>query len=86
MSLVALVCLALMALLATAQVAHTHPLASDADRCSLCIVMHSEAPAAAVTAVVILVEAGTPEPSVETRPMVRYWYPKLFTRPPPADC
>ena len=81
-----LVCLVLLALLAVVQVAHSHPLGSDADRCSLCIVMHSAAPVALLAAAVVLVKLGGPEPVFEVRTAVRYWHPKLFTRPPPAGC
>ena len=80
----ALVCLALLALLALVQVAHTHPLDTDADHCSLCIAMHSAAPVAVMAAVVVLVRIGTPAPFIEARAIIRHWHPKLFTRPPPA--
>ena len=82
----ALLCLALLAMVAVVQVAHIHPLDSDADHCSLCIAMHSAAPVAIAAAVVVLVRIGTPEPVVEARAVVRYWHPKLFTRPPPDGC
>lgn len=82
----ALLCLALLAFLVVVQVAHNHATESDADHCSLCIAMHSAAPVAVVAAVVVLVRIGRPEPLVETRTVVRYWHPKLFTRPPPAGC
>ncbi len=82
----AVVCLVLMALLAVAQVAHTHTLESDADHCPLCIVMHSAAPVVVAAAVVVLVKLEVQAPVFETREVVRYWHPKLFTRPPPAGC
>ena len=82
----ALLCLALLAMVAVVQVAHIHPLDSDADHCSLCIAMHSAAPVTIAAAVVVLVRIGTPEPVVEARTLVRHWHPKLFTRPPPAGC
>ena len=81
-----MLCLALLAMVAVVQVAHIHPLDSDADHCSLCIAMHSAAPVAIAAAVVVLVRIGTPEPVVEARAVVRYWQPKLFTRPPPVGC
>lgn len=80
------VCLALMALLAVVQVAHTHPLESDADHCPLCIVMHSAAPAMVAAAVVVLVKIEARATVYEAREVVRHWHPKLFTRPPPASC
>lgn len=82
----ALLCLALLAMLAVVQVAHMHPLESDADHCQLCIAMQSAAPVAVIAVVVVLVRIGSPEPLVEARAVVRHWHPKLFTRPPPAGC
>ena len=82
----ALVCLALLALLAVVQVAHMHPLESDADHCPLCIVMHSAAPVAVAAAVVVLVRISSTAPVFEPLTIVRHWHPKLFTRPPPAGC
>ncbi len=83
---VTLVCLALLALLTVAQVAHTHPLETDADHCQLCIVMHTAAPVAVTAAIVILVKIGTQAPVAEARAVVRHRHPKLFTRPPPSGC
>jgi hypothetical protein len=80
------VCLVLLALLAVAQVAHTHPLVSDADHCPLCIVMHAAAPVAVAAAVILLVQVGTPAPVLEPRAILRHWHPTLFTRPPPSAC
>lgn len=82
----ALLCLALLLLLVTAQVAHNHVTESDADHCSLCIAMHSAAPIAVMAAVVVMVRSGAAVQLAEARPVVRHWNPKLFTRPPPADC
>jgi hypothetical protein len=65
-----------MALLAVVQVAHSHPLESDADHCPLCVVMHTAAPVVVAAPAVVLVK-------IEARAPV-YWNPKLFTRPPPA--
>lgn len=81
-----MLCLLLMALLAVVQVAHTHPLETDADHCPLCIVMHSAAPVAAAAVAVVLVQMENQAPVFEARAAVRHWHPKLFTRPPPADC
>ena len=80
------VCLVLLALLAVVQVAHVHPLDSDADHCPLCIVMHAVAPVAVAAAVIILVQVGTPAPLLEALAVVRPWHPTLFTRPPPVGC
>jgi hypothetical protein len=83
---VAFVCLALLALLTVVQVAHIHPLNSDADHCPVCIAMHSAAPVAALATAIVLVRIGNPAPVVEARAVIRHWHPKLFTRPPPAGC
>ena len=80
----ALLCLTLLAMLAVVQVAHMHPLESDADHCSLCIAMHSAAPVAVMAAAVVLVRIGISAPVAEARAVVRHWHPKLYTRPPPA--
>ena len=77
------VCLILLALIAVVQIAHVHPLESDADHCPLCIVMHAVAPVSVAAAVIILVRVGAPAPIVEPRSILRHWHPTLFTRPPP---
>ena len=79
------VCLLLMALFAYVQVAHFHANQREADHCTLCIAMHSAAPVAAQVPVVVLVPVGIPAPTYKARSIVRYWHPKLFTRPPPSD-
>jgi hypothetical protein len=80
---VTLVCLVLLTLLAVVQIAHVHPVETDADHCPLCIVMHSAAPVAVTAAVVVLVPIESPAPVFEARAVTRYWHPQLFTRPPP---
>ncbi len=80
------VCLLLVALFAVVQVAHVHPLETDADHCTLCIVMHSAAPVAVAAAIVVLVQIETRTLVYEPRTITRYWHPQLFTRPPPAGC
>ena len=79
-------CLALLVMLAVAQVVHTHPLSSDADHCPLCIVMQTAAPATVAIPVVILVAVGNPIPVFKVRTVTRHWHPQLFTRPPPSGC
>ena len=81
-----LICLLLLTLLTFVQVAHVHPAATDADHCPICVVMHSAAPVAVAAAVVVLVRIGTSAPVLAERPIIRYWHPTLFTRPPPAGC
>jgi hypothetical protein len=82
----ALLCLFLLALLAVVQVAHIHPLESDADHCPLCVSMHSAAPVPVLAAAVVMVQVETRTPVFEARVVIRHWNPKLFTRPPPAGC
>jgi hypothetical protein len=81
-----LVCLALLALLTFVQVAHIHAIESDADHCPLCIAMQSAAPVAVVAAIIVLVQIQAATPIDEACPVIRYWHPKLFTRPPPIGC
>jgi hypothetical protein len=50
----------LLASLAIVQVAHIHPLETDADHCPRCIAIHAAAPVAVAAAVIILVQVGTP--------------------------
>ena len=78
------VCLVLLALLAVLQVAHVHPLETDADHCPLCIAMHAVAPVAVAVALILLIQIGTPSPVLEPRSVLRHWHPSLFTRPPPS--
>jgi len=35
---------------------------------------------------IVMVRAGAFVQLAEARPVIRHWNPKLFTRPPPADC
>jgi hypothetical protein len=77
------VCLILLALLAVVQVAHVHPVETDADHCPLCIAMHTAAPVAVTAAVVVLVEVERPTPTYIAQTVTRPWFAKLFTRPPP---
>jgi hypothetical protein len=83
---VSLLCLALLALLAFAQVAHTHSIDNDADHCPLCVVMHSAAPVAVAAPVVVMVEVEAATPVFEPQSVTRPWHAQLFIRPPPADC
>ena len=80
----AVLCVALLALLAIAQVAHTHPVGSDADHCALCVVLHSVVPVAAAIAVVQFALVAVAVPVKKTRRLTRTWHPQLFNRPPPA--
>lgn len=81
------VCLVLVALLAVIQVTHVHSVDGDSDHCPLCVAMHSLVPLVVMVAAVVLVRIGAASPvSLETRAIIRYWHPTLFTRPPPIAC
>ena len=81
------VCLVLLALLAVIQVMHVHASESDADHCTLCVVMHSVVPLVIMLVTIVLVRIETPASTIlEVRVIARYWHPKLFIRPPPAGC
>ncbi len=82
----ALVCVALLAVLTVAQVAHQHTVASDADHCPLCIVMHTAAPVAAAAPAITLLPVAAAAPVFEVREVSRNWHPQLFIRPPPPGC
>jgi hypothetical protein len=84
--LAAAVCVLLISLLALIQVTHVHPVDADASHCPLCILLHSAAPVTPTAAVVVLVPYSITAPVYRPRPVVRYWHPKLFTRPPPDGC
>jgi len=83
-----LVCLALMAIMLAAQVAHIHPLNSstDADNCPLCVQLQTAAPVAVITALVILVQVGTQTAMRTPLVVARRRHSKLYTRPPPPSC
>ena len=83
---ITVLCLVLLALLTVVQVAHMHPLESDADHCPLCIAMHTAVPVAVVAAVIVLVQIESSAPVFEPRTLIRHWHPKFITRPPPAAC
>lgn len=84
--MVALACVILLALLAIAQVVHTHRTSSDADHCALCVVLHSAVPVAAAAAVVVFALMAFNMPAQKSRRITRYWHAQLFNRPPPMVC
>ena len=82
---VIVLCLALLALLAFVQVAHVHSVDTDADHCSLCIVLHTAAtPVAAAVLMIVLVSFEAVAPVVAVRPRGLQWRRQLFIRPPPS--
>ncbi len=82
----AVVCVALLALLAVVQVPHLHATQNDADHCPICMVLHSTAPAAVATAVVVLVPVGAATPQTEPAPVAVKRQSRLYIRPPPTGC
>jgi uncharacterized integral membrane protein len=79
-------CLALLAMLAVAQVAHLHANQSDADHCQLCIVMHTVVPAAAAAAIIVMVQLESLALVAEPVFVLRRRETRLFIRPPPVSC
>lgn len=79
-------CLALLAMLAFAQVAHQHANQTDADHCQLCIVMHTAAPAVAAAAIVTIIQFEPLAPAAEPLLPLQKRQIRLFIRPPPASC
>jgi hypothetical protein len=79
-------CLALLAMLAVAQVTHLHANETDADHCQLCIVMHTAVPAVATAAVIVLVHLESLAPVAEPVFVLRKRQTRLFIRPPPVSC
>jgi hypothetical protein len=84
---VVVVCLIVLLMLALVHVADAHSSFRAADRCPICVVMHSVVPflILAVAMLLVRVEKCAPE-LLEIHAIVRYWHPNLFTRPPPACC
>jgi hypothetical protein len=82
-AVVVLVCLALLALLTVIQVAHVHPVNTDADHCPLCIVLHTTAPVAAAALAIVFVQIEAVTPIVAIFPVATIWHRQLFIRPPP---
>jgi hypothetical protein len=54
--------LILLALLTVVQVAHVHPVDTDADHCPLCILLHTAAPVALTAAIIVLIQIETRTP------------------------
>jgi hypothetical protein len=81
--LVAVMCVALLAVLTVVQVAHIHRIGTDADNCPICTVLHAVTPMSVAAAVIILVQLGRQVSVAQTvrpsrkRPLV------LLNRPPP---
>jgi hypothetical protein len=86
--LLALLCILLVAVGATVQVAHTHAdgTANHAD-CSLCVAAHAgmQAAAAPTAAPTVAAVFTAVEPAPATAPSSAVYTFALFTRPPPAS-
>lgn len=80
-----LVCVLLLALLTFVQVAHVHPVTSDADNCPVCVAMHAAAPVAVVAAPIVYVTTLGSVPVPVVHSVARPWHCTLFNRPPPAQ-
>jgi len=79
------VCLMVLILLASFHVAVAHSIGTDTDHCPVCLVMHSVLPFLVLVVAVLLARVGAATPvQLNVRPIVQYWHPTLFTRPPPA--
>jgi hypothetical protein len=85
--LLALVCVLLVVVLGSVQVAHTHADGADHADCALCAAAHVSvhpihAPSPAPTTSVVAVVESLP-PSILPRTLSTF---ALFTRPPPVAC
>ena len=77
-------CLALLLLLVMTHAAIGHRDSSNADRCPLCVAMHTLLPFTIMAAAEILVRLQTLASEITQDPAIaRYWHPTLFNRPPP---
>jgi hypothetical protein len=83
---VTLVCLTLLALIAVVQVAHVHSVATDADHCPLCVVLHTAAPVAVTAALIVLVRIRSAASLLEVHATTWHGHPQFFIRPPPSKC
>jgi hypothetical protein len=82
---VAVLCLLLLALVAFAQVAHTHSNPSDSDHCAVCVVLHTVVPAALAFAAIILIPLGRSNQILKPAAIAhRRRTSSFFIRPPPA--
>ena len=80
-----IICLLLLTWMTFIQVSHVHPVASDTDRCPICVAMHSAAPVATVVEAIEFVHEPAPLPPPVVRAVVRRWQFTLFNRPPPTQ-
>jgi len=84
LGLVVAVCLVLL-LLAVAHASFAH--CNDADHCPVCMAIHLVLPLVVITAsIALVIIGGFALLFPEDHGIVRYWFPTLFTRPPPVAC
>jgi len=76
-------CLILLALLSVAQVAHTHKDASDADHCTICVVLHNAAPISVAAVAILFVALYRVAPAARLQVAVYRPTSAHFIRPPP---
>jgi hypothetical protein len=81
---VALLCLALVTLLAFVQVAHFHTNDADSSTCTLCVTMQTVVPAAVMTAAILVVSLGRATKSALVPAPIRRSVARHRIRPPPA--
>ena len=76
-------CLLLLALLSVAQVAHFHKDASDADHCTMCVVLQNAAPTAIATVAIIFFALARVVPVERLQVAIYRPTNTLYIRPPP---
>lgn len=81
--LVIALCLVLLVFLAVAQVAHLHPLESNADHCPLCLALSTAVPIAVLITAMALIRLGNSPRPRALAPVVQRFHSRLYTRPPP---
>ena len=82
---VAALCLLLLFLLLAAQLVHLHPTSTDADRCPVCVMLHSAVPVLGSAITMLLFALGASTPLRESAVLVRRPHARLFCRPPPSS-
>jgi hypothetical protein len=72
-----------LALLSVAQVAHTHKDASDADHCTICVVLHNAAPTVIAAVAILFIALARVAPVARVQVAIYRPTSALFIRPPP---
>jgi small-conductance mechanosensitive channel len=79
-----LVCILVLVIFFTAQVAHHHNEAAPDDHCPLCLAAHWAIPAVATLALVGFFYFSTTYTAELLSPVSRFWFHALYNRPPPS--